>query len=996
MTGAKGRPMVVKLVACLVAMAVLVGAVFFLVGDRRGGTTRGGERRAAESTTARLREEPSALAETAALPSSAPSPVAREASAAVSAAAPVSPWRGELAGLIGRVVESDGVPLPGVRVALLEVDSSYLFDGEEIGADEPRIELEETVTDRDGRFRLGGARSAAFHGLGVDLGGPRATIRVLDHALPHGERTDVGDVVLAPYGVVTGRVIDEAGAPIAGARVRLGPYPKEVLLATPWEFRGDSLISVGPVAMGGEGTEVIDVPDWVRAVIDRFPVPTTTSKDDGTFRLEGVAIAEVVGGIDKRGYVGVPLGPVDVTGGEHDVGALVLKRGRTVRGVVEDGYGEPAAGVEVYAGAELFPGVVSILQPCGTTDDEGRFELSGVADNGQIVAACRRARHEPWTTATTPRHENVLLEIEATVQLTVHVRDDLGQPLSGAKIRVTPARKEGNRGFAEVLFILPKHPSRPEVFQEVEPGSYVNTSLGSGVYEVGVRAADRAPAFARAECVAQTNEVTLVCPPGRHFEVRVIDSVAKTPIARARASLLHVGAAGFTKIALESTDQDGRARLGPLPDFSRVDGSGSMLDPETLLLVQHPLYADHSAQIPPELLAAGTPVPVELQSGGVLAGRVHWGGAVPTRLYMLILEYRGEEDGFIEALHVPRFAVTDLDGEFRIAALRPGKYQVNLSERFLDRDPLGMIAEEFEPATLHRGEVVIKNGETTELVIDLTPTGRGATARVVGRVRLDGRALEGAEVAIRGNESVKIVSDSSGRFESQPFSVRGSVSITVTGSVARGEGEPRLVQLHHESVELSDGDEHEVVLDLYAQPLRVQVLDAESGAPVADAEVSLQANDDMFGNPGDEVKTNASGEAELTTLQAGEYVVNASASGFGRASTRVEVPAEGLSEPASIRLMRAVPCMGRIQPDAAEPTEGGRRFAYLHVQGEGNAAYSGTALEAPEYTFSLGGLGPGKYRAWIYLHGRRGEPVTFELGAEGARDLVLHFVPSGD
>src|SRR5262249_44460745 len=161
------------------------------------------------------------------------------------------------------------------------------------------------------------------------------------------------------------------------------------------------------------GHAVIELPDWVHAELERFPVPTTRSAADGTFRLEGVALAQVIGGVDKHGCVGATLGPLDLTGGKQDVGDVVLARGRPGRGTVEDSSGDPVADAEVFAGAELFPGVAAILQPCGKTDADGKFELTGVAASGDIVACARRARHEPWSTAVSPQAEHVLVELES-------------------------------------------------------------------------------------------------------------------------------------------------------------------------------------------------------------------------------------------------------------------------------------------------------------------------------------------------------------------------------------------------------------------------------------------------------------------------------------------------------------------------------------------------------------------------------------------------------
>ncbi len=990
MTAAKGRRMTAKLAACLAAMVLLVGWIVFFAADGRGGAVRGASEALPPTPVPAALAALEGEAGPAPQPARAPAPATREAAPAIVGSAAPSPWRGELAGLTGRVVERDGTPVAGMRVALLEVDSSLMFDGSAIDADEPRLELDETVSDREGRFLLGGARGPAFHGLGLDLGGPRATIRVIDQALPHRERTDLGDVVLAPYGVLTGRVVDGSGAPLAGARVRFGAFPAEILRASPQEFRADSLISIGAIPLGHEGHEVIELPGWIRQLVDRFPVPTTHSGADGRFRLEGVPLAPVVGGIDMPGYVGVASGPHDMSAGQLDLGDTALVRGRTVRGVVEDGFGEPVAGAEVYAGAELFPGIAAILQSCGATDADGRFELSGVPESGQIVASARRERHEPWSTTVAARPDNVVIEIEATVQLTVNLRDERGEPLSGARIQLAPGNRPGagrGMGFSQALMILPRPASPPVAFREVEPGRYLNASVGAGVYDLTARVPGLAPAHARAECLGPTNEVTLIATAGRRIELAVIDAATKAPVAGARASLLRVGSGGFSKISVQSTDADGKALLGPLSDVAPEAGEFTFLPNETMLLVQHPRYGDHSANLDPSV----SPLVVALRGGGALAGRVHWGGAIPTRLYMLTLEYR-DADGFLEVFHLPRLALTDLAGKFHVADLAPGKYAVELSERFLDQDPLSLMNDDFAVAKLHRDEIEIRVGETTELVIDLTPTGRGPTARIVGRVRVDGRNLQGAEVTVQGNERVQALTDAAGRFETTPFSVQSSAWVRIEGDVSLADGKTRRVQLHQESVELEQDDVHEIDLDLYPLTHRVRVLAAGTSEPVSEVMVTARGKGGAV-SVQENAQTNAAGEAELLLLEPGEYTLSARAAGFGATSSLVSVAAGAQSEPSVLRLPRSVPCAGRVLPEASagEPPRG---MAFLSVRGDGNAGSAGTVLRAPDYEFTLEGLAEGKYKARIYMGGKQGEEIPLVLGPEGERELMLTFRPA--
>lgn len=969
-----------KLALVLLVALLAAGGIYVSL---QGG--RGGGRGVREGEVARPREpEPAALEQGTVL-----APVEERASAperaAVGTAGP-APMRGELAGLVGRLVESDGRPVPGMRVALLEFEAGILFDP--AGLDEPErsLELEETVTNAEGRFVLNGARAQAFHALGIDLGGPRATFRVLDHGLVHRERVDIGDVVLAPYGVLTGRALGEDGAPIAGARVRVAPLPADVLQAQPQDFRPDSLIAVSLTPMGGTGHLLIELPGWVRSAIERFPIPTTHSAADGTFRLEGVPLTNVLVGVDRRGLVGASAGPIDMSGGLHDLGDVVLKRGRTVTGVVEDDSGEPVPGVEVFAGAELVPGIAAMLQPAGLSDENGEFRLEGVYETGNIVASARRSRSEGWKTSVSPRADGVLIELGSLVSLTVNVRDPAGQPLSGVDVRIAPSRaRERQIGFFDPAMFLPRPPTPAGTFTEVEPGRYVNTKLGAGTYEVAARQAGFAPGFLEASCLAETNEVTLTMPAGRRLAITVVEAGSKAPVAEAQVNVLRASGAGFTKLAGQRTGTDGLAALGPLPVFPAAPQQSFMPD-TTLLQVQHPRYGEHATTLAPET----TELVVELQPGGTLTGKVHWGGAVPTRPYMLTMEFRGADD-FLELFHLPRFTVTDLAGEFRLTNLVPGKYRASLSERFLQSDPLALMSESFEPPTLFRQELEIRNGETTELVIDLTPTGRGATARIRGQVRYDGRNLAGAKVNFSGNGSFELETDATGRFESPELSCMERTLVRITADLSLG-GESRETELYSEWLQLERDEVRAIDLDLYPIAVRARVVSDPGGEPIADARVGVTLQKENRGwNQDESWSTDANGEVELFVLEPGNYSISAEGGGYTRATETVEIPAEGRSEPVVVRLRHSVPCAGRVELDPAL-SQGSEGFSYLWVRSE-QGHTSGTQIQPPDYTFALENLPPGKYTAQLFLRGRRGEEVQFELGPDGDQNLLLVFLP---
>lgn len=971
-----------KLAAYLLILGVLVGSVLYLAsGGRSGGIRahRGDKTDARPPTGTRSPQE-----------TQAPGPRnagVREETRPADGSSPPGFLRAELAGLTGRVVESDGRPVAGMSVVLLEFDATYLFDGAAIGAEGPSLELEETVTDGEGRFALGGARASAFHGLGIDLGGSRPTIRVIDESLTQRASTDIGDVVLAAHGVVTGRVIDEHGTPISGARVRIGPFPEEILRVSPQELRPDSLIAITLLAEGGEGLRIVELPEWIHEAVERLPFPSTRSAADGGFRLEGVPLARVVGLVDRHGLVGVSIGPLDLTAGETGLGNVVLRSGRTILGVIEDRYGEPVPGIEVHAGVEVLPGVAAILQPCGRSDEEGRFELAGAPDIGRVVAAARRGAEEPWTSCVASDSERVLIEMESAIQLTVHVQDQQGEPLSGARIQVDPTPPGGSETALDGLLSgLLRSPGKTGTFREVEPGQYVVTGLGAGLYDLTARVPELTPGFQQVDCRAGSRAITLTCARGVRVELLVLDNVSREPVRGARASVLRAAPTGLTKLAVAMTDQDGRVELGPLEDVAPQGTEADLHSIQTMLLVQHPRHVDYSV----ELDLQTSPLVVRLQSGGSLAGRVSWGGATPSRAYMLTLESI-DANGILEVLRLPRLAVTDRAGEFQLGDLAQGTYTLELRARFLDKEPLGTIARG-APPLLHQEFLEIQDGATTRLAIDLSPSGRGETARILGRVRVDGHGLAGAEVEVHGTESLRVVTDAAGRFETVPFSFGNLTWIRIEGDLRSADGMTHRTKLHEQALQLQSGEVREIDLDLYPLRIRVQVLDSVSGDPIPEAVVSARIqgreSDDGGGT------TNSAGEVELLILEPADYVLTASATDRGVASSLVSVPATGLFEPIRLRLARTVACAGRVLVDPSLAVQIG--FDYLHVERVDNGHALLAPLTAPDNTFTLEGLTEGEYRAWVSISGQRGKTESFVLGAGGRRDLVFAFVPSRD
>lgn len=899
------------------------------------------------------------------------------------AATILSPWKGQLAGVVGRVVDAAGAPQPGLRVDLLQADWTLLAvdDLQELGHHAALL-LGSSTTDDQGRFRIDDAWGASFHGLGVDLGGPRGTLRVVDAALVHGEETDLGDIVLAPFGVLTGKVLDDAGQPIGGARIRVAVLPEEVLGLRLQDLRPESVVVALQMMERPEG--VIELPSWLSRYLDRLPVPTTRSELDGTFRLEGVPLARVVGGVDLAGYVGAPVGPVDVKDGVQDLGIVHLSRGRTLHGVVLDATGKPAAGYVIHAGAQLPIGSVALLQPCGKSDAEGRFTANGVPTEGRAVAAARPPDGGVPAVAAAEGANELVIRVPARVELDVRVVDVAGAPLSDARLQLVPIpSEEGRSRWDELALLRSRGTQAIDDFREVETGLYRCTRVTVGTYELRGEVAGLAPALATIEVTVGVSTRTLVCHAGRSLAVSVVDDSSGQPVRGARVMVVQSGFPILTTSALGWTDAKGEARVGPFELLSKPLAKRSAMGVQPpLLLVEHPAYPSHELQVKD----ADSQVVVRLGQGAEVKGRIHWGDADPELLYMIALGRRGL-DGPAELVFMPRFGLSRPNGEFRFTNLAPGSYRLEIFERFLDADLIGLTGEGLDPLQVHSDRIELTAGQIAEVDVDLTPNGLGPTARVVGTVKVGGVPCGGAQVRIDGGREESLQTDSWGHFESSELPVRRGARVRITVDLSSYEGGSTEQEVHNDWINLEAGEVHELEVDIEPRELNVEVLEAGTGTPLAEAIVEARP-EGRWGPTATHGTTDGLGRVRLMLFTSGPHYVEAQATGHAKGWVEADPKPDRPDERFKLELERSVPCAGRVELVNHEWKPGD--WLFLQVSSESGASGS-ASLGDESLDFSIDGLEPGSYKARLWGSGIGGEETTFELGPGGDTGLVLRF-----
>lgn len=907
-------------------------------------------------------------------------------SAAPSAAAMPEPYRKALSGVTGRVVEADGKPLAGFAVTLVEIRFGPILSslGESFdagGAPEPAFEIDETLTGEDGRFLLGGAFGWAVHAIGVNLGGPRSTLRVLDRTFPRGEVLDVGDIVLAPNIAFTGRVVDETGNPVAGARVRGTNAPPVVFQAGVEHLRPASRV----IAMHEEKKMLFEIPPWILAFEKRLPIPTATTDADGRYRLEGLPRGLVSVVVDREGFVALAAPSIPTgDGAEREIDPLVLSRGRRLAGRVVDAAERPVAGVEVVGGAIVPIGRAAIAKPsAAVTDAAGRFAIENVPLFGAAAVAARSAPHAAWKiVGPTYDDENVVVVLDDALSLSVLLRTAAGEVVPEADVRLRPWVEDVG-GFP--LAIAPYLDAGGRV-RRAESGRIVIEGLSPGRYEMIGRA--KGFGFAKADVTvgAATSEVTLEFPEGRSVVVRVLDDATGAPVEWVTVSAVTVPME-MHAIDRRRTGADGRAALAALP-AANADGK-----PKVRIVAEHPAYARHAIEVDPAV-ASEAELPMRLVPGGALAGRVHDGGAVPAKPVMITLMRAGAPDEGPE-FEVPRMTVADHEGKFKFDALEPGEYRYDAGDRFFEGDALEIVMKSMTldsgQRTHRSGEVTIVAGETAEVDIDISMAALGPTAYLRGIVRVNGEPLANGTVSFWREglgSSLRANTDERGEFQFGEVPAGQSHLNVMRRTPGEGGGPGGRDSVHSMQIELSPGEDRYLEID--ASVIEVPVLvTLEDGSPVEGANVNFIGRSEETGRKNGYGSTDKDGRARVVVGGPGPYTVTAQKEGAGRVSRAVEIAAS--PEPIVLALEAGVVFSGTIVfEDGGTRDSGERTWVFLkRVENGREIDQQVVQIEDEGNAFEFKNASPGHYRMMVYMGDGWSQEFLLEIPEGGTTGFTF-------
>ena len=719
-----------------------------------------------------------------------------------------------LGGIKGRLVESDGTPVPHTSIGIVGADLfdllRHLGDLNRDGPSDFTLKEASTRTAEDGTFFFSGVYPRSFYALWADAGGPRSFARGVDILPAPGETADLGDVVLPPYVVFCGKVVDEAGEPVRGARIRATNLPPIVLM-TGWQdfVRGGSfLVDAGR----GYSGLVVEPPPAFYDLFDKLPLPTTRTGADGTFRLEGVPLGLALVVVDHNDFATLPCGPFGTgRGGEKNIGDLVLLEGHRVRGVVTDHEGAPLRGIEVRAGSVHTFKEFTVLKPPVVTDAEGEFRVDTLATESAMVAVQRFAK-DKWTVVGPlfTDDEPVTIALPPAYDLKITVMTEDGDPVEGARLKIRS--NEYPTDFS--LFDPPMVPE--ERMERPAPGTILVSDLPAGKYECLITAPGYAAVRKKVTVNEEPLEKQVIVEPSLTARVRVVDANSAAPVewAEVHAS---VGSSDWTRGSHRfshcRTDGDGRGELEHLRPGKYT------------IAVTHPGYALSFGVLE---MPADDEVILNVEEGGSIEGVVYsmsdeWMG--PSMIVFDRLKWRHAPGG-----EAPCITATDSDGRFRVIHLTPGEWLVHVLPRLFDKSPAELMGA-LDADQYNHGTVIVKSAETTH--IEITP-GQNApeeTGSVSGRIAVDQVPATGMDVIVYSRKGLqtKTASDGGYHFAEVPA---GKLYMAVSHK-ARREGSPEfsIVRMIHIEANRTTYED----FDIRTGSLSGRITEPGGGAPVPGA-----------------------------------------------------------------------------------------------------------------------------------------------------------------
>lgn len=747
---------------------------------------------------------------------------------------------------------------------------------------------------------------------------------------------------------VRGRVVDEAGNPIAEAAVE----------ALGREFLGN------PTA----------------------ELRSATSGADGLFELAGITPGPTWLRVEREGYQEQLGKKFELADGQVlQLPDSVLTRGQAVAGRVTFPDGGPAVGARIavapdmgenLGGAPMDPRSFAGAGSAAVADELGAYRIAGLgpgpwsvsvelerevdAEGGGLEGKTTTwTAHRPLVRAP---NEELHIVLEASLHLIGEVVDGMGLPITAFTVRGELAGSQ---------WYMPPSASKDESFESAE-GRFLLDGLRSGKWTFSAEAEGRARSEEIELELPVEGEQRFVLLRSVSLSGRVLDPNGE-PAGGAEVSKELEGVEVFEAMQgrgdwpTTTSDEGGLFRLegvapGGVSIVAKKDGFA-------------PSIAQNHTLAEGEQL---TGLVLTLRRGGTITGEVLDKTGKPAKECMVILQ--------MPTLEERRFSKTDTQGRFAEAALKPGSWQVQAFPGLasLSTEDGGAVDQMALMQALLMTTVELGDEATEHVVLGTPPAN---PVRVRGRVSVADEPIAGMVISFlpdgtKGLDGLKIVdTKSDGTYEVE-LSEPGEYLVTAQSLGTAGE--QTSVESRH-SIPTAEEYRLDIALPLGRITGRVTGPDRR---PISGARVSLSKQSGLVfgtiaGGNYTETRTATDGTYEMLYLRPGEYTVAAggpvagglfgsSQEVLGRKVQTVQV-AEGAAATVDFQLETPGQLVGMVRDRSGKPVPEASIFV-RDAQGWLLELIS-VQVTGASGKFEYEGLAPGEYSV-VARAGNMSSPVT--------------------
>lgn len=776
-------------------------------------------------------------------------------------------YRRALSGLRGRLVwAGSGEPISGVEVKLGEAWLDAIVPKVEdiAGMAEiraPVVFRASARSDSDGVFLLQGAHSRALLFLAIGLQTDTAGFRVVDRAPGPGELLDLGDILLLERGTVTGRVLDDDGKPVHGARVRVADIPKIA-----FQFGAEQIDPEGMVLwVQGPYRVVVQFPKWLRKYDEMVPFGNAYTEKDGSFKVTGVRPGSPTMIITKQDLAPIQRTVVVESLQQTDLGNLSMGEGEVIQGKFVDSDGKPVTTVSVAAGGGNSVVPVAFIKKPRQVDSKGGFEISGLPRN-QLFLVYQRKPGQPWEVSGPHRADDdvkIVLGALAEGLVTIVEGPNKNPYLGKVEFSICVADESAFVPGLERML-----PGRGHFFRDAEKKhQWAVRELPQKTYRVIARA----ESFGLASAILdlgrkskdRTTELHLIAAPSLRFEV--VDQAGK-PVEAARV---------YWNPSRRREDRK-RSDMARMPIIVGKTDAEGVLEVTTIptgstnFYARHPAFAlAHQDEIPTNRV-----IRLVLGSTGSLEGIVAEDGQPPTEEHTVVAQPIGETRRKFSGVLVPSFATPGPGGTFRFGSLQPGTWRLRVVPS-LSKLSTPSQMHSLARSTRSRGpdrEVEVFPDGSSFLQLELrSRSASDGAGSIVGSIHVGGEPAKGAWVQTwAGQRRAEVKND--GSFELSGLN-DGDLWISVERAGASGLLPNRLWEGR---VKIVKGSQETLLLDVQVGDVEVEVVDAV-GKPVSGLALALTGKPvQLTGHQGQAriaVLTDSMGRAVFGAVPHGEYTL---------------------------------------------------------------------------------------------------------------------------